>query len=539
MSAEIKDIFINSLVYPNTEYVAEWLNISSSNSIYLVVYCDSSYTVSLDYAVDDQYEIILNESTNYTNESAEFYLPSKTRFLRISVIGLTPPVNLKVQAFFHPTSVQSNAMVTFPTDQVLSVKDSSMSFTGYGALHTEQIHAKRQYLFVRCVSGTIEPKTWALPYTDLVGFDSVSPVGNAQIIFDQNIVKLTGFNTIGERALLTGSGYTYRPGQALIARWSSSFFQGPKDPGGTGCTVQFVAIANLLPTNEPHNGYFFGYADDTLIYENDSFGVGYNNNTVTQFVPRTSWNRDRANGLDSTLNISSWENLNSFQIDAQYGGGNINFYVEDKTQGCFILVHIFELADTSGQSICTDPSFQFLMCQEVTANSIPLATTDYIGVAFFGLFIAGDIIDQPDRFGYDNSKIGVMAEENILTLQSYIPWYPFSANHSALDFDILSFATDGTKSAIIRVYRNCIITTPTYTPIYPDFIAVNVDDGTGTFGGLGTGILLYSVVLSKVDSLVLNLSDIHTHLDPGSHLTITCESTSNTDVSVSCGFHQN
>jgi hypothetical protein len=254
-----------------------------------------------------------------------------------------------------------------------------------------------------------------------------------------------------------------------------------------------------------------------------------------QTVSRQNWNRDKADGTTSSLNITNWEYINSFQIEAQYGGGAICYFIQNPATSSFELVHVVNSIDTSRISMCTDPAYQCIIYQEYTADTLALTTDDYIGMCFYSLFLEGTVMTPYDRFGYDASAIGVTLEQNILTLQCYVPYYN-SANHDSIDIDILSVSSDGTKAVLIKLYRNCILTNPVFTPIYTDYIASSVDT-VGVFGGLGTGIELFSFVLSKVDSTIINLHDLHTHIDPGSYLTITATSIANTDVTVSIGYH--
>jgi hypothetical protein len=525
--AELTDWFLNDTNYSSTSYVTEWINQSVTNSLYITTYCSLPYTVQLDYAVDSDYQIIYSETHEVTELHKEFPISVYKRFVRLSILNLSPPVDLKVQTFFRPTSIIGSQ----PKGSIQNVSIPQIQYGAFGSVSTYHAEPKRQYIFANGTGGFINPKSFFVPYSDINAYDSL---GNARVEFVDGVIRLIGFNVV-EKAYITGSTFMYRAGQGITSMFTGMFFQGAKSVSGLFCTKQVLGMGNMKNTNIINNGLFFGYWDDTLPYEPDSFGILYANDGVYQFVPRTQWNLDKADGKTSSLEIQDWEKLNVFKTDIQYlGAGNCRAYIENKKTGEFVQVHEFEFPGTVTKSIFSEPSFGYIQYQEIT-TSIPLSATDFIGSASYGLFLEGEEMIPFDRFSVDNIKT-ISTEQNLISLRCDTTWYGGEA-YNNINVDLISGAADGTKNVIIRVYRNCILNAPVWVPIYQNYINTSCDKA-GTFGGLGTGFHLYTFELGKVDSLIQNLSDhLHTYLNVGDILTITGESSANSDVSMSICFH--
>lgn len=525
---ELSDVFINDPSYPDTSFITEWVNLVSANSIYIITFCSSDAVIQLDYAVDDSHEIILTETRNIlSNIATEIYIPVKSRFLRISISGISPPANLKNQAFFYETSVISKIDEEGGTTTI-NVSDSQLEYSAYGGLTVENAIPKRQYLFLRGTAGTLNPRTFLVPYSDIRSYDSGI---SATADFTNGIMKVTGFNATGV-AYIHGSSYKYRTGQGMNAKFTANFFQGAKDAGGLGCTRQLVGTGNFQ-SNLPYSGAFFGYGADILPYEPDSFGVCIYRVGTISFIPRTAWNRDRANGTNSSLNITDWELINVFQIQSSYlEGANIRFFVYDRFTNSMVLVHEIVI---NGLTQIIEPSYALVLYQEITANSQPLATTDYVGSGSGAIFVEGKELEYFDRFAFENTNGAVSAEVNLISLRCDPTWYG-TTNYEGIEVDCVSCSSDGNRSVMVNVYKNCTLTAPTWTPRYTTYVPTSTDT-VGVFGGLGTGILLYSFQLAKIDELYVNMSNLKTYMDPNDVITFTAQSAQSSDISLSCCWH--
>lgn len=525
---EVLDAFINDPIYPNPTFETEWINIVSANSIYITTFCSSNGSIQLDYAVDNNHEIILTETRKLeASIASEIYIPVKARFIKQLITISSSPSNLKNQMFFYDSSVISKIDEESGTTSI-NVSDTNLTYSASGGITTENAIPKRQYLFLKGTNGTLQPKTFQVPYSDIKSYDSgISSVAD----FSNGILKITGFNVPGV-AYINGSSYMYRAGQGMNTKFTANYFQGPKDPGGTGCTIQFVGVGNL-ESNAPYSAAFFGYGDDTLPYDPDSFGICIYRAGIRNFIPRTLWNRDKADNTTSTLNITDWSLVNVFQIQSSYlEGTNIRFFIYDRFSDSFVLVHEIVI---NGLTQIIEPSYALILYQEITANSQPLATTDSVGSGSGSIFLEGQTIEYFDRFSFQNTNLAVTAEVNILSLRCDPTWFGVN-NYEGLDIDCISASSDGNKNVIINVYKNCILNTPTWIPRY-NSLSPSSTDTVGVFGGIGNGILLYSLPMAKVDKIYIDLSNLKTYMDPGDIFTFTAQSSNTTEISLSICWH--
>lgn len=104
--SEIREVYINNPTYPNITYITEWLNVSSSVSLTFTIFEDNNCDIVLDWAIDNNYNIINTETTALIGgNSTTIYTPVKNRFVRLSVINIAvQPSVLEVQGFHYITS---------------------------------------------------------------------------------------------------------------------------------------------------------------------------------------------------------------------------------------------------------------------------------------------------------------------------------------------------------------------------------------------------------------------------------------------------
>ena len=479
-NSEIKELFLNDVTYSSGTYTSEWLNSTSASRLNIIVYCSKSFTT----------------------------------------------VDLKIQGYFNNTSLYTRS-VEDSVDGILPV-DTRLNKTGSGALHTESYAPKRNYLFNLGTAGDLS--TFVTPYSDIKGYDSG---GSGLVSFNGGQIELYGL-TVPERTHVYGSGYSYHPGMSSLARFSAKFYQGPKGGGTTGSTKQLIGMGNIDATNLMQDFVGFGYGDSTLPYDPDSFGVCYVRGGVSTFIPRTSWNRDTARGLTSTLNITDWNVLSMCQVEFSADGGDLNFYLEDREIGEYVKVHTFKFASTLTETAFVDPILGFFLCQSTDANSLPVSNTDMVSSGSFGEFSEGLPLSPLDRGSAFFIQTGVTTAQNILTLRCDTTFYG-RKNFETMDIDIINGSSDGTKNAIVCLFKNMTIATPVWTAVDSNLFPASYDTA-GTITP-GSGQLLLAVSLSKNDSFLQTMNTLHLHLDPGDYITIVGESASASDISGGLGFH--
>jgi hypothetical protein len=525
MGSEVRELFLNDPVYGSTTKVFEWINMSGCNSMYVIVWSNSDYTTTVDYCVDSNFDIVDSEIANNTGStSRKLILYAKTRFMRLTVSGLTPPCILRTQAFFHMESVVEKSL----DDSSSTTKvDPGLQKTGYNALVSAEYVPYNQYNFGKGLSGDIN--AFEVPYEDISGFSS-NP-GNENIDIVNNTLCITGFNT-PQRVYLRGLSVKYQAGFTTICRFSTRFYQGPKNVGFEGCTLQLIGMGNDTLTNTIDNALFFGYCDDTVPYSNDNFGVAWFNGGVKTFIARTAWNVDKCDGTGpSQTFINSWENMNNFEIKMKYSG-NIVFCVENPLTGKFIIVHQIQVTDTSTLPNFTDPNLGFFQYQEVTPLSQPVGTTDMTCCPMFGILVEGKAPVPLERGGVFSGLLPIPGgASTLLTAIRCDSTFYGEKNHVPVRLDLLTVSCEGPKpTAVCFFYRaNAVIGGSYYQPNPRIPCSVNK---TGTFGGTNANTILFLVVnLEKVGRSSEDLAPLNMLLRPGEEICCTAVSANASEVS--------
>ena len=103
----IKEVFVNNNTYPDPTYVSEWINLESSSYTVFTVFCSENCSLQINWAVDDQYQVIDSDSVNLIGgDTEEIVSLTKTRFVQYTVISIASnPCTLRLQAFFWQRAV--------------------------------------------------------------------------------------------------------------------------------------------------------------------------------------------------------------------------------------------------------------------------------------------------------------------------------------------------------------------------------------------------------------------------------------------------
>lgn len=245
------------------------------------------------------------------------------------------------------------------------------------------------------------------------------------------------------------------------------------------------------------------------------------------FIAQSAWNKDVMDGsglsgmtLDQTMG-------NVYQIRYQWlGYGSIFFYIEDTDTGRFTLVHQIKYAGTSTVPSVNNPSLPLHMEARNVAN-----TSD---IVMYSASMAGFVEGSQDGA---HSHIGTSvtaaytsaAETPIITIRNKHHFQGVT-NRSSTNIIIASVATDGTKSAILRFKAGATLTGAAFTDVSTAISPMSVDTSATAVSG---GQEQFAVALAKVDSEVIDVAAVSFSLEAGDYLTLTCQSASNTIVTVS------
>lgn len=248
------------------------------------------------------------------------------------------------------------------------------------------------------------------------------------------------------------------------------------------------------------------------------------------WTAQASWNVDVADGTDH-LPSMTWTNGNVFEIQYQWlGFGRIVFYVEDPNDGEYNIVHTIDYANANTRPSINNPTIPFYMLAENTSNTSDIIVRS----ASCGLFSEGKENGGHIHHGVSNSKTSISTETPVLTIQNK-DIFQGKENRTSVKVTFFSLAVDGTKPATFRFKVGDTLTDASYTDVSTNTSVVSYDaSATASSGGQELAV----VAMGKTDGTFQDVSASTFLLRPGYHLTVTCESSANTDATVSFNWEE-
>lgn len=255
-------------------------------------------------------------------------------------------------------------------------------------------------------------------------------------------------------------------------------------------------------------------------------GVAPTNTVINQ----SSWSEDVMDGSGASGITLDQTKGNVYQIQYQWlGFGAIEFSIENPSNGEFVLVHRIQYANANTVPSVNNPTLPMCIAVENTSNTsdISISSSSMAG------FIEGK-----------EAELGILegAENNITTLSTTeLPLltirnkdvYQGKLNRTRIEPLYLALATESTKPVIFRIRLN---TTLTGSPAFSDIDASNsIAAKDVAASGISGGSEVFTTVLGKADSEIIDFTSLKARLNPGEQITITGEATSgaNQEVTVS------
>lgn len=402
----------------------------------------------------------------------------------------------------------------------------------FGDLKESRLVPLNQYCFNNGTSGLAQASTWQSYYGDL---KSYSNSASTEIQYNSGMVKIRTI-TPGDIAMFKGAFIPICDEKNPIARFSGLFVQETKNITGLGSMTEYLGIFNGdVSAGTIDNAYAFGYGDPTLQWDSpDNFGVIHYNRGVRTFIPRNAWNGDKANGTGLLPSIN-WATLNIYQIEPQHvGGGNVIFKIMNPTTSEFVVVHTMRLGNLNTVTEVSHRNMGFFMYMEAEAGVIPVTTFDSVGCDNFAIWGQSSARYHNDRFSVVNLKT-VSAITNIISLRNPLTVGGLP-NYESIKIDLLTIASDGTKSGDACIFKNSDLGAPVWASPYPTRTIIE-SDTVGVHNGLGTGDLLYALGFAKVSDVIIDLNAHDIIMQPGDYIVFTGRSPSNTDITISVSFH--
>ena len=306
--------------------------------------------------------------------------------------------------------------------------------------------------------------------------------------------------TNGQAQLQTKKANRYRPGHGGGTYFSVLWTQ----PNATDTATQYAGIFNSS------DGFFVGF-------KNGVFHVGYRKNGTDIITPITEFNTDHLDFIDFTK-------LNIFYIHYGWlGTANITFGI--LWEGHHHPFHTIHMQNVlSGPSV-GNPVLPIRFDITKTAGSTNLIMKSASMNAYTLNASSGNPADR--FFAGTVSKNTVSTEAVIINFRNPSTWQSVT-NQVVVEGVLLNAAVDGTKPALVKIYKNLTITSPSWTAKDSTNSVVDTDTvGTVTPNDSN---LMVAVPLGRLDNVEVYLKDLDFTMNPGDTVTITVQSASNTDV---------
>ncbi len=251
--------------------------------------------------------------------------------------------------------------------------------------------------------------------------------------------------------------------------------------------------------------------------------------TTNNWTAQSSWSEDTfsaASPNPSGITLDPTKG-NVYQIGYQWlGFGAIEFSIENPATGKFVIVHRIEYANANITPSLQNPTLPLHIMSKNTSNNsnLTIKTSSMAG------FTEGRIVD----LGIINAKVKNITnlgatEIPILTIKNKLV-YQSTINRVRIEPLFVSFATLATKPIIFRIKVSPTLTgTPAFSDVSTDTSVMSFDtDATG----ITSGRELFTTILAKEDSEIIDFAKLRKMLNPGETFSITGQSTSGTNQEV-------
>lgn len=366
---------------------------------------------------------------------------------------------------------------------VLTTKSASQNAsTAFGEISATQFRPQTGWIFAYNINKSI------ISETVLFG-GTVSHVGS----FAQ---METGTDPNGVAFIRSNRALTYSPGIGAVARFTAVFDTPQID------SQQLIGVGNNF------DGWFFGY--DT----NAKFGILKRRGGVDQWFYQEDWTEDAFPDLIP-------QNGNVYQIKYQWLGFGMQYFGIENTEGNIENVHRIKYSNLNTNVSVENPSLPLSAGVGNSGNTTnitlktPSAVGGLEGDPFSPVFEALIAYERIITIGTGETYLfGLMNPANWLGKDNRLYVFP----------KLFTFATDGNKPVVIRVYFNPTITTPTWVDVEPDISPLQYDE-TGTWV-LNGEAKVFTYALGRADNAAIDLSIIDAEVQPRQIFAITAETTS-------------
>lgn len=247
------------------------------------------------------------------------------------------------------------------------------------------------------------------------------------------------------------------------------------------------------------------------------------------WISQDNFSEDKCDG-SGAFPVIDWTKGNIFQIQYQWlGYGQIAFFLENPKTGAFTMVHRIKYANTSEFTSIDNPTGPLYLSVINDSNS-----SDVVMMCpSFGGFIEGALIPGIVKFSESATK-NLSTEAPVLSLHVKKIFHG-RENQVKAKLTIISFASDGTKSSVIKTHKNATLVGADFNDVDTENSVVSFDSSATSLSGGKSDIV---IGLAKVDSVTISVTDVSIVILPGETITISGQSDGASDISVSLSWEE-
>ena len=352
---------------------------------------------------------------------------------------------------------------------------------------------------------------WTFPYNLDPVFVNQSVDNGGSIIHSGSFAVLSsGTDPAGEAGISTKRALSYTPGVGAFATFTAVFGT-PQE----GCK-QIIGIGNHT------DGWFFGY--DGL-----RFGILRINNGNEYWTYQENWNIDKKPDTELIP-----QRGNVYRIDFQWlGFGAQYFSIEDK-KGRISQVHRIDYANKFYDVSVQNPSLPISarVVNSGNTTNVELKTPSAMAGSYGS--IDSSAFEFPVAFDQQDKVIVAGVETYLFSIRNPTDFLT-KANRLFLIPHLYTYASQGTKSVVIRVYFGATPTAPSWVDLVPGVTPMQYDISATGFSTVGS-IKVLTLTLGTVDRDRIDLSSMRALLSPGSMITVTALSSNGSEITSGLTF---
>ena len=253
-------------------------------------------------------------------------------------------------------------------------------------------------------------------------------------------------------------------------------------------------------------------------------------------VAQSSWSEDVMDGTGPSGITLDQTKGNVYEIRYQWlGFGIIEFYIENPSNGKFILVHKIEYANANTIPSVDNPTLPLCLAVANTSNTsdIVLQSASMMG-GIEGKDIEEGILNTAvvETTGITTTETPILSIHNHTVYQSKVNRVRVSPEELGVSFD----ASAANKPAVIRVRQNATLTAASFSAVDAN-TSVMMKDTVAT--AVSGGTLVFAQSIAEGTALSFDLSGKTGKLEPGETLTISLEASNGTiDPDVTFGWKE-